>query len=258
MSATIPEFGGCLWPLDPACLTEAWAVYDEPTQARAHALASTTLHALTARRVGGCPITVRPAPQRGMCFVPFTGGFQPGMNTAGRWVNNCGGFTTGDSFGITLPGPVGRVDEVKVDGAVIDPANYRIDNGRHLVWQGEGESPFPVSQNLNLPDTEPGTFSVTYLNAYPVDSMGAFAAGILAVEFAKACSNSKCRLPSGVRTIVRQGITMEVQPGAFPDGFTGIKEVDTFISLWNPQGRRQQSTVWSPDMAPMRRTTLGG
>ncbi len=41
---------------------------------------------------------------------------------------------------------------------------------------------------------------------------------------------------------------MDIATGSFPGGFTGIREVDAFISIWNPGGRRQQTQVWSPDI----------
>ena len=244
------SFDGCEWPVDPACLGDQWNSYSSEVQGRAVALASATLHRLTGRRVGGCPVTVRPQAARGACFVPFVGmdphltPFGPGVDTQGRWVNGCG---TGYEAGIALPPPVVSVIEVRVDGAVIPPSDYALLENR-LMWMGAGESPFPLSQDMAKPLTEPGTFAVTYMNSYPVDSNGAYAAGVLALEFARACAGSnKCRLPATVTSVVRGGVSMEVTPGAFPDGFTGIREVDTYIALWNPRGMAQPSTVWTPN-----------
>lgn len=253
MTGPIPEFGGCLWPMDEACRTDEWNAYDLVVQHRALALASASLHRLTAGRVGGCPVTVRPC-KRSCGGVPipamFTqyGAFNPHINSAGYWVNFCGCQTDcgcTELCEIALPGPIGRIEEIKVDGAVIPPSNYRID-GNSVVWVGAGACPWPTCQDLAKPDTEVGTFSITYLNAYPVDSIGAYAVGILALEFAKACSGSKCRLPSGVTSVTRGGVSYDINPGVFPDGFTGIREVDAFIGLWNPGGLRQRSGVWFP------------
>lgn len=257
----IPPYGGCDWPLDPACLGAEWDQLDLDVQNRASALASETLRRLTAYRVGGCPVTVRPCQQDGCwsAFVPFTGysALSPGLDTHGRWVNSCGcgGTRCASSCEIKLPAPIGRLDEVKVDGVVQTLTDYRIDNGKFLVYVGAGECPFPVSQDLSLPDTEEDTFSVTYLNAWPVDSLGAHAAGLLAVEFAKACAgNAKaCKLPKNVREVVRSGVTFTIEAGLFPDGLTGITQVDAFVDLWNPARRQQASTVWSPDQPTYRR-----
>ena len=262
MSVTpLPGFGGCHWPLDPACLTDQWDALAPDVQERASALASSTLRRLTAYRVGGCPITVRPLLQTNSCFIPSDpysgyafGSLTPGMNAQGRWVN----AASPRPCEVYLPSPVGRVDEVKVDGTVLDPTTYEVQNGNLLVWTATGECPWPPTQDVSRPDSEAGTFSVTYMNSYPVDSLGAYAAGVLAMEFAKACTGTKCRLPAGVTTIVRQGITMEVTPGAFPDGYTGIREVDAFIALWNPRAARQATSVWTPDGHRTRFNTAGG
>lgn len=269
MTEPIPEspvpYGGCLWPVDPACLTAEWDEADPLLRDRALALASATLRRLTAYRVGGCPVTVRPCSPKCWIpsFVPFQGSYgaawmQPGMNVAGNWINGCGcsgncGCKT--ACEISLPAPVGRVDEVKVDGNIIASSDYRIDDGHILVWTGAGECPFPATQDLSLDDDQPGTFSITYLNAYPVDQLGAQAAAILALEFLKACKpDGKCTLPPTVTAIVRNGVSYTITPGAFPGGFTGLRLVDTFIALWNPDNRTSQPSVWSPDMPRMRRT----
>lgn len=263
MSVPVPEYDGCLWPVDTACLTDEWEAMSPEVQDRALALASSTLRRLTGNRVGTCLTTVRPCrPLQSLNFGSgalgyWHGGYTP-FNWNGVWSNVCLGVGIGcnSKCEVLLPRPVGPVSEVKVDGVVISPSDYRVDNAHILVWQGSGDCPFPQYQDLSKPDTEVGTFSVTYLNAYPVDALGAYAAGILAMEYAKACSGRKCRLPSNVTTVVRQGVTMELQPGSFPNGQTGIREVDTFIAMWNPQNIRQ-ATVWSPDL-PQHRLQTGG
>lgn len=258
----IPPYGGCPWLLDPACLTDEWDEMGVEVQDRASALASETLHRLTGRRVGGCPITVRPCQQSGCwsAFVPFLGysALSPGLDTHGHWVNSCGcgGDKCAADCEIKLPAPIGRLDSIKINGIEEDLEDYRVDSSRFLVWVGEGDCPFPASQDLSLPDTEDDTFSVTYLNAYPVDSLGSHAAGLLAVEFGKACSGNKCRLPKNVTEVSRSGVTFEITPGLFPGGFTGIQPVDAFIELWNPAGHTHRSQVWSPDMSTYRHTTL--
>lgn len=263
MSQMIPEYGGCPWPMDPACKTESWEAHPPEVQARSLALASSTLRRLTGYRVGNCPITVRPCtPANASEYLPsyrdlygsfgsssYYGSFSPGMDLNGSWINSCGcnsscGCST--TCEIKLPGPVGRIDEVKVDGNIVSASNYRVDNGNVLTWTGGGDCPWPASQDLALADTEAGTFSITYLNAHQVDLNGAFAVGLLAIEYAKACTGGKCRLPAGVTQVVRQGISMDISSGAFPGGLTGIREVDSYVALWNPHGQRQPSTVWSP------------
>jgi hypothetical protein len=98
----------------------------------------------------------------------------------------------------------------------------------------------------------PGTFLVTYLNSWPVDQMGAYACAVLAMEFAQACIGGVCRLPPGVTSVARQGIVFDLPVGSFPDGLTGIREVDAWVSLWNTQRIREAPRVWSPDMRSTR------
>lgn len=260
----MPDFGGCVWPVDSACLTDEWDAFSAEVQARALGLASATLERLTGYRVRNCPITVRPC-KRGcspessyLNQIEVGRNFTPHINTFGNWVNSCGCTTDCACTAlceVVLPTPVGRVDEVKVNGSVV--TDWRVDGDR-LVWTGTTACPWPACQDLALPDTEDNTFSITYLNAYPVDALGSYAAGLLAVEYGRACSGGSCRLPLGVTMIVRQGITMEIASGAFPGGATGIREVDAFIALWNPQGLRQGTTVYSPDRPRTRVTTIGG
>ena len=254
----IPEYGGCLWPVDPACMTAEWEALEESVKIRALALASSTLARLTAYRVGGCPIKVRPVPKRNMCYMPridmsieYPGSSYEALYIAGPQ----------RSCTVALPAPVMAVQEVKVNGEVVDWYDYRVDNGNLLVYTGDGDCLWPETQDLDLDDDQPGTFSITYWNSAPPDSLGAYAAGVLAMEFAKACSGSnKCRLPTGVTSVVRAGISMEIQSGSFPGGFTGIREVDAFIALWNPRGSSQpyQTRVWTPSQRYPRIDTAGG
>lgn len=261
MTLDIPT-ATCDWPTDPACFEDDWDELDDTIKARALQLASATLRRLTGYRVGGCPLTVRPAVRS--CWDTSiqsyydmlapggvgVSGFWP-VNWGGVWVNWCGHRYNCDCpvnrCQVRLPSPVGRVDEVKLNGAVV--TDWRLLADGILIWTGTGDCPWPTCQDLTLPDTEDGTFSVTYLNSYPVDTIGAYAAGIMTMEFAKACGgDGTCRLPSSVSRVTRAGVSFEVVSGAFADGVTGIREVDTFIGMWNPAKKRQPSTVWSPDL----------
>ena len=254
MSVTVPEPDGCLWPLDPSCLKDEWEGYDEPVKLRSQALASSTLRRLCAFRVGGCPVTIRP------CARPSTVSYGPGWygsslyvpsNWGGTWTNTCGG--TGPcrhdpTLAVKLPGPGYTIEEAKVDGTVVDPAAYWTVDDYLIRLDG---NTWPQTQNLDLPDTETGTFSVTYTDSAPVDGVGAYAAAKLALEYARACSGGACNLPETVTSIARQGVSYDIPAGSFPNGETGIREVDAFIGLWNPvmangKHRRNRTQVWTP------------
>lgn len=259
MSETVPEYAGCPWPVDPACLGDQWEDLDPAVQDRAVALASSTLFRLTGYRVGGCPIVVRPCKKGCSTWdaTPYFSGrawLSPHIGVNGLWINSCG--CTSDCAcsslcEVALPPPVGEVYAVTLNGTVLDTSQYRVD-GSTLVFTGEGDCPWPVCQDMAAAVGEEDTFAIEYLNSYPVDALGAYAAGVLAYEYAKACSGEKCRLPSNVTAITRSGVSMEIASGSFPDGFTGIREVDAYIATFNPNGLRQQTQVWSPDIKTPR------
>jgi hypothetical protein len=255
----VPEYEECaLWPVDPACLTPDWEALDPAIQARSLALASATLRRLSGYRVTNCPITVRPCKTScldGHSYLDYSSTWMPHISTGGYWVNSCGCTTDcscTEICSIRLPGPVGRVDEVLV-GADDITADVRI-AGTDIVYVGTEDCPFPTCQNLSADPGEEGTFAVTYINGYPPDALAAYAAGILAMEYAKACTGSKaCKLPIGTTSVVRQGVSIEIATGSFPNGMTGIREVDAWIALWRPEGSpRWHPRVWSPDLRSPR------
>lgn len=283
MSTPLPELPDFCWPVDTSvCATDydAWEVepveadpeadppveavegvpvYSDEVKAYAEAMAGQTMRLLTGFRVGGCPITVRPC--RAGCDDPTyrsypaqgASGSTPWypVQLGGNWLNiGCGlhlgacGCTGVEA--IRLSSIVGAITEVKIDGAVLDESAYRLDHGGILV-RIDGEM-WPLCQHIDAPDTEPGTWSVSYTPGELVDGIGATAAGLLALEYAKACSASgKCSLPAGVQTIARGGVTMTLAVDVFPNGRTGIVAVDTYLERWNPHGLRSRPVVWSPD-----------
>lgn len=249
MPEPIEGYHGCEWPVDPACLGDTWAALDPDIQERSQALAGETLRRLTGYRVGGCPVTVRPCNVACYTGYGYGGWLDRGwgpINLGGRWVNTCScASACGCSApSLRLPAPVGEVYEVLIDGDAF--TDYLV-SGDSLI-RTDGEQ-WPTTQDLTLADTEVGTWAVTYLNSYPVDALGAYAAGVLAVEFSKACTTGKCRLPNTVTSVARQGVTFEIPLGAFPGGVTGIKEVDAYISLWNPNHIRQAPGIYYPGSA---------
>jgi hypothetical protein len=247
------------WLLDPGCLTDEWTAVGPEVQVRAQGLATATLRRLSGYRVGGCPITVRPCLRSCVSSAVFYGrGWQPAQLADGTWINTCGCQSDCSCTAlceVVLAAPVGPISWVKVDGVKVPTADYRIDGSR-LVWTGTGECPWPICQNMAADDTEPDTFAVRYLNGHAPDALAAYAAGVLAVEFAKACTGSKCRLPASVTAVSRQGVSFDVTAGMFAGGVTGIREVDAWISLWRTPGSPEwASRVWSPDQ---RRPRVAG
>lgn len=244
---------------------------------RCEALAWYTLASLTAYRIGVCPVVVRPCAAGGRAAgswleAPVAGGHTGGLPTrrigsfvpyvtGGEWVNGCGcggDCDCSSASEVILPGPVGAVERVTVGGEVISPARYRIDDGNRLVSL-DSELIWPLDQDASMPADAPGSFVVTYYQGAAPNELTAFAAGKLAHEFYLACTKGKCSLPVGVTTVVRQGVSFEIEHGLFENGYTGIKEVDSVIRIYNPNALRSAPRVLSPESraGAGRRTTWG-
>lgn len=244
----------CVWEPDPACLTTEWEALEEAEQDRALMLATSSLQMLTLYRVGTCPVTIRPCPKRPVCGCAWNPHIVDGF-----WFNDCSHESACTALSeVDIPGPVGYIDALLIDGEPVDLYNgdWRLDDGHLLVWQGEGESPIPETQDLNKPDGEPGTWSITYSRSYPVNADAKLAVAYLAMEFAKACKpKGKCSLPRGVTNVVRNGVSFTIEAGLFPGGLTGIEIVDAFILKWAPAGSPIRSaTVFNPRRMSPRRT----
>ena len=250
------------------------------TMQRSEALAWYTLASLTAYRIGVCPTVIRPcsagcAPAGSWIAAPVSSAGEGALPVAhigsaftphisgGQWVNSCGCGGAGDCGcsridEVILPGPVGEIVSVQIDGVEIDRSLYRVDEGNRLVSLAD-DLRWPVCQNLSAAPGEPGSFVVTYYQGAAPNELTRYAAGVLAAEFYKACTGAKgCRLPKGVTSVTRGGVSYEVDTGLFENGLTKITEVDAVIRIFNPNALKQASKVYSPDAgARGRRQTWG-
>lgn len=229
---------------------------DPAKKARAEALAWSSLQRLTGFRLALCPIVIRPCAARCTPSVwveaPVTGfpGDGPFIR-GGQWFNSCGCQSSstcdcGFAQEIILPaqevsGPI----VVKVNGGTLAPTAYRVDNGNRLIRTDGGT--WPLCQDPTLPDDAEGTMTVSYYPGIAADELLSFAAGILAVEWYKACDGKACRLPDGATRVTRQGITFEVPSDMFTGGLSGIREVDNIVGQYNPFRLTMPSSVFSPD-----------
>jgi hypothetical protein len=245
----------CVWDPDPACLGDDWESLAPEEKERALMLATSSLQMLTYYRVGTCPITIRPCPKERRCGCEWSPHIRDGL-----WYNGCPCESVCAPLSeIDIPGPVGHIVELKIDGVPIDlyDGDWRLDNGHLLVWQGDGPSPVPETQDLNRSDSEVGTWSITYSRSYPVGPDARLAVAVLAMEFVKACRpKGKCSLPRGVTNVVRNGVSFSVEAGLFPGGLTGNDIVDAFILKWAPADSPTRSAqVFSPRQYRPRRTS---
>lgn len=256
-----------------ACIVVDWSSAPEIQSAttpeevanreRAEDFAQRTIELLTGRQIGGCEVVARPLllnrtnlPTWNPATLYDTPSYGPYLSN-GVWYNSCS-----DCVGqtcrclspksIRLGGHPSRIVEVKINGAILDPSSYKLQDGK--LFRIDGES-WPARQDLRLPDSQDGTFSVTYIDGIELDANGRWCAGILAKEFYNSWQDDDqiCRLPSSVISINRQGLAIELGKDLFPGGLTGIREVDLWIATWNPYRVRSKARVFSPDTMPQAR-----
>ena len=238
--------------------------------------ASYVLYLRTGKQFTGIagPITVRPVRR------PLLGG--DGMTFA--WFNYAyggGGGLLGGSGGqpaelhrysspyaptVTLTNtPVIEIIQVLIDGVLIPSDEYEVRNFKDLVrLRVNASTPpterwgWPTSQVGDLPDTQPGTFSVTHTYGYLPDGMGLRAAVALAEALVLARCGKESRLPDRVTQVTRQGVTYQLASviDLLNNKMTGITEVDLFITTVNPSRIKRQPVIWTPNRPPNQRQAV--
>jgi len=223
-------------------------------------IATDVLWRLTAGQYGLCEEVIRPC-RRGCDEEPDRERrtLSP-ILAKGRWYNRPGCGYGGKSCSCTrlceliLPGPVHDVIKVRQNGQVIPKSCYtlyRTPTAGRLVRTGD--QCWPDCQDLRRPDTEPDTLSVRYLRGLPVPAAGQRAAGQLACEVYKQCTNTGgCALPAGTKTVVREGLTYNIVP---PEGWAQtlqahLPQVWAWVELVNPHRVQQFASVFSLDVPP--------
>jgi hypothetical protein len=156
---------------------------------------------------------------------------------------------------VPLPYPVSSVTEVKVDGIIVPPSEYRVDDFKTLVRLG-GHT-WPKCQDMTLEDTEIGTFSIDVTYGREVPQLVKLATAELACQLIKACAGVSCQLPQRVQSLSRQGVTVSfVDAMQFLDkGRTGIYILDLAINTFNPRRLQKNASVYSVDRNPKWRRT---
>lgn len=257
MTVTTSPPGPCGWTYDPSICDAAWSTYSDDLKTASMDWANLILWSATGRLFSTCDITVRPCLNQstgewGFSSWAFGGGWFPYIWN-GQWFNGygCGCWGGCGLHPFTqawLPGPVAGITDVTIDGVVLDPTSYRVDNGSWLVRQDGNQ--WPIFSHYNLMDGLTGTWSVTYSQGIPPPPALLNAAGILASQYASACTGGACRLPGYVTSILRTGIQIDmVNPTELLRmGLTGLTEVDQVIRALNPSGLSRPLRVWSPDI----------
>lgn len=243
----------CTWGIDYAWCdgreeNEFLESVSAEVRERAEELATELLSRWTGGVFGLCPFVVRPArpevcnafPTRIGGEVDFSSAALRSANTAqwtprligGSWYNcptgTCAQHQNLADNEIYLE-DVHEIVQVTIDGETIPDTEWTFWDG-YLVRKN---GPWPTQQNLRLPDTESGTWSVTLLRGQEVSPGGRLAAGVLALEFMRAlCKDDECQLPERVQTVTRQGVTVAVmdQFEDIEEGRTGIWLVDSWVA----------------------------
>jgi hypothetical protein len=262
----------CVYDLDLSCCLAPSGILPDPCLLsgqpvsqviidNAKLAASQLMWSLTGRQFSVCQVTVRPCRRcQDACCLPFDGfwstgssGFPwtPTLLPSGQWTNvscNCQDQCSCINLSeVNLPNPVCSIQEVKIDGVVVDPTTYRVDNFRKLVRLGSDV--WPKCNDLTKPDTEVGTWSVKLQYGIAPPQLVLLAAAEMACEIIKGCVGQPCRLPQRVTSVTRQGISVSfLDDMAFLDkGLTGMYFVDLAARTYNPGRLYRKPIIASPD-----------
>lgn len=171
-------------------------------------------------------------------------------------------YYSSDPPTIRLPYPVTEILQVLIDGVIIPADEYELRNNVELVRIRPTASftpterwGWPTSQIMDLPDSQEGTFSVTFRFGIDPPAAGQLAAKKLGEMLALPQLGDTTAYPNRVTSIARQGVTMQVASviDLLEKKSSGIYEVDLFLNAVNPDRLKRQATVWSPDVARPRR-----
>lgn len=189
----------------------------------------------------------------------------------GEWFNEWNGGCCGTCHlpSVELPGPIAEITEVVIDGVVVDPSVYKVEQFARLVridgahWpctqDRTKESGAYANEVPPIPNdgSRDGTWQVTYVYGRVPDESGLWAAAKFACEIAKnLCNATDCALPQRLRTITREGVSMAfADPMTFLDegGRVGVYEVDLWLSSVNPGRLTRGSRVTRLDKPPQYR-----
>lgn len=144
--------------------------------------------------------------------------------------------------------PIRSIDEVVVDGEVIDPLFYSLANRRWLIPRSlDGVDspldPWPL-QHLERPAGVEGTWYVTVTYGQEPPPPLVIAAATLACEMFKQCLGTECGLPDGATSITREGVSFQFP---LPDTRrTGLRMVDMALDRYECKRPRNQGRIFDP------------
>lgn len=229
------------------------ATLDETALETALIDASAYLYALSGRRYPGtCTATARPCSGRdgNPCWhgAPLV---LPGdsPNLYPIWgacgCDGPGACSCCGPAGITLGhAPITAITQVKIDGDIVDPADYTIVGD--VLARTDGTL-WPCCQDLTQPDTETGTFSVAYTWGSPPPDLGKRAAIDLGCVLAKAaCGDADCKATENVVRKTAGGVTVELQSPTDDILKSLPVSVRLFLDAYSPGGYRSGPVLRRP------------
>lgn len=233
-------------------------------------LATEVLWQLSGQRFGLCEVTLRPCRDAcadgfgtwndwwtGVGMSPFLAGGPRPWWSNGVWYNVCGGCSGGCSCTsleqALLPAPTREVVDVRLDGVVLNPSQYRVDENRFLVRTDGGV--WPMCQDMSMPDDAPGTWSVTLTVGEDVPVLARRAVADLAAEFAKDCAGEECQVPYDVTSLTRQGLSLGYgNPNAERVDplirMLGLRMVRLFLATYNPNRLQRRGKAYDVNAMP--------
>lgn len=217
-------------------------------------VATLVLWSLTKRLYPGvCEDKIHPGLEAGHCvqWVAYPDGGSRPLTIDGQPIplGICGGWHDRIELPLT---PVRRIVEVVVDGEVVPPEEYVLQNRRTLV-RCHGSWPHWTSPCDD--------FTVTYLHGRRPPVGGAKMAGRLALEFAKACKPGQdCRLPSSLQNVasvqqegVSQTFVVTDAVAALDAGLTNLPDVDLWVRTVNGGADRPAKVLTAGMLGANRR-----
>lgn len=245
MTETVPlDLYG--WEPDAAAAGPGWEEATPEQRAAAQRWSVSVLWALSGRRFALHEHRIAPyiAPRQPNAYAQRNRGlrvnYRAGLASSGSCVER-----------VVRLGSVVSVDQVQVDGVVLDSGSWTLDPDGTLVrTDGAG---WPVGQDVYAP-----RWLVDAVLGQRIPAAGNLAAGRYAGELLRASLGRPCSLPAGARSITRPGLTIELPDVAqlTEDGRTGNGEVDRWLASVNPEGLAEGPTVYSPDLELARHRLL--
>lgn len=156
--------------------------------------------------------------------------------------------------------PIISIDEVLLDGAIVDPSLYTVYDARYLVSMEDSAGnaiAWPQHQNLSRETTEENTFEITATHGFPVPPLAREAAIELTCQLVSACVTGECKIPVRATAASRGGLQIVMPDFAAIKGVkTGLPRVDMFLSTYNPNGLIRSPRLLSSDLPRNRRRNL--